>query len=156
MTSPISWPIFLRRISALSCLKSSLYSALDVIILYGSWFSLVTRSSISTPIYAWDRSRTTCSLPMIFIAAFTPAINPWTAASSYPELPLNCPPANRPDIFLNSKVGFNCRELMQSYSIAYAFLTILTFSSPGTVRYIAYCTSSGRELLMPPRYISLV
>ena len=46
--------------------------------------------------------------------------------------------------------------MIQSYSIAYAFLTILTCSRPGTVLYIAYCTSSGIELLIPPRYISFV
>ena len=50
--------------------------------------------------------------------ALIPAINPCAAASSYPELPLNCPPLNRPLIFLNSSVGYSCRGLMQSYSIA--------------------------------------
>ena len=45
---------------------------------------------------------------------------------------------------------------MQSYSMAYAFRTIFAFSSPGTLRYMAYWTSSGRELDMPPTYISVV
>lgn len=50
-----------------------------------------------------------------------------------PELPLNCPALKSPSIVLNSSVGSNCPYSIQSYSIAYAFLTILAFSSPGTV-----------------------
>ena len=47
------------------------------------------------------------SLCRIDIAALIPAISPWEAASSYPLLPLNGPPLNRPMIFLNSREGFN-------------------------------------------------
>ena len=96
------------------------------------------------------------SFPLTYCAALIPAIIPCAAASSYPELPLNCPPAKSPFIFLNSSDNLSCIALIQSYSIAYAFLTILTCSRPGTVLYIAYCTSSGIELLIPPRYISFV
>ena len=52
--------------SALSCLKSSLYSALEVIILYGSFVPFVTISSIKTPIYPCVLSNITGSLPFIF------------------------------------------------------------------------------------------
>ena len=37
------------------------------------------------------------------------------SASSYPLLPLNCPPLKRPLILLNSKVGYNCLASIQSY-----------------------------------------
>ena len=48
--NPTSCPISVNLKSALSCLKSSLYSALEVIILYGSFVPFVTISSINTPI----------------------------------------------------------------------------------------------------------
>jgi len=96
------------------------------------------------------------SFPCNFLAALIPATIPCAAASSYPELPLNCPPLNNPSIFLNSNVLFNCLASIQSYSIAYAFLTIFACSKPGTLLYIAYWTSSGNELDIPPTYISFV
>ena len=46
---------------------------------------------MSTPMYPWLRSRMRGGRPKIFRAAFTPATKPWTAASSYPEEPLNWP-----------------------------------------------------------------
>ena len=49
-TIPISLPFSVRRMSALSSLKISLYSALLVNILYGSFVPRLTRSSIKTPI----------------------------------------------------------------------------------------------------------
>ena len=45
----VSIPLWVNLISALSDLSDSLYSALDVNILYGSATPLVTRSSIITP-----------------------------------------------------------------------------------------------------------
>ena len=36
------------------------------------------------------------------------------------------------------------------------FVQFFTFSRPATVWYISYCTSSGIELDIPPRYISFV
>ena len=80
--SPTSCPISKSLKSALSCLKSSLYSALDVIILYGSFVPFVTISSIKTPIYACERSKIIGSFPCNFLAAFIPAIIPCAAASS--------------------------------------------------------------------------
>ena len=90
---------------ALSYLKVSLYSALDGNTLYGSGVFLCIKSSIRTPIYASLLSIITGSSPFIFLAAFTPAINPWAAASSYPEVPFICPEKNKPEIFLFSKLG---------------------------------------------------
>ena len=81
--------------------------------------SFVTRSSINTPIYPSERSKTTGSFPCNFLAALIPAINPCAAASSYPELPFICPALNNPSTSLNSKDGFNSRALIQSYSIAF-------------------------------------
>ena len=52
------------------------------------------------------------------------------------ELPFACPALKRPFTFFNSKVGKSSKESKQSYSIAYAFLTIFACSSPGTERYI--------------------
>ena len=49
--NPTSWPNSVNLKSALSCLNNSLYSALDVIILYGSFVPFVTISSIKTPSY---------------------------------------------------------------------------------------------------------
>ena len=115
---PISCPISVSLRSALSCLRRSLYSALDVIILYGSDVSFVTRSSIRTPIYACDLSRTTASLPCTFLAALIPAIIPWAAASSYPELPFIWPAPKSPDTLLNSREGFKLMAFIQSYSMA--------------------------------------
>ena len=95
-TSPASKPIVRSLKSALSCLSKSLYSAREVIIRYGSKFSFVTKSSISTPIYACERSSMICSFPWIKSPAFIPAISPCAAASSYPLLPLNCPALKSP------------------------------------------------------------
>ena len=50
-TNPTDLPISVNLKSALSCLKINLYSALEVIILYGSLVPFVTISSIKTPIY---------------------------------------------------------------------------------------------------------
>ena len=140
----------------MSCLKSSLYSALEVIILYGSFVPLVTISSIKTPIYPWVLSKITGSFPFIFCAAFIPAINPWHAASSYPEVPFVWPAINRPSIPLYSSDSFKFDGSIQSYSIAYADLVNSAFSSPGIVWYKAICTSSGKEELKPCIYISSV
>ena len=104
--------------SALSCLNISLYSALEVIILYGSLVPFVTKSSIKTPMYASDLVSIIGAFPLIFKAAFIPATNPCAAASSYPELPFNWPAPYKPSIVLNSNVGFNCIGLIESYSIA--------------------------------------
>ena len=49
---------------------------------YGSLVPRVTRSSISAPMYASLRRSTNGSRPLSFSAAFTPAMKPWTAASS--------------------------------------------------------------------------
>ena len=46
---PVRMDCSVSLMSALSCLKSSLYSAREVIILYGSFVPFVVRSSISTP-----------------------------------------------------------------------------------------------------------
>ena len=45
---------------------------------------------------------------------------------------------------------------MQSYSIAYADLVNSACSNPGMVLYIAICTSSGKDELIPCIYISSV
>ena len=45
---------------------------------------------------------------------------------------------------------------MQSYSIAYADLVNSACSNPGIVLYIAICTSSGKDELIPCIYISSV
>ena len=74
--------------SALSERNNSLYSARLVNILYGSVTPLLTKSSIKTPIYASDRDKMNSSFFNTFSAAFTPAIIPCAAASSYPVVPL--------------------------------------------------------------------
>ena len=56
-------PISVNLKSALSCLKISLYSALEVIILYGSLVPLVTKSSIKTPVYPSERVKIIGSFP---------------------------------------------------------------------------------------------
>ena len=115
----------------MSCLNSKRYSALDVNIRYGSVTPFVTKSSIKTPRYASSLFNTICSFPLTKQLAFIPAISPWAAASSYPLVPLTCPPKNNPFTFLDSKVGFNSNGSMASYSIAYAYFAILAFSKPG-------------------------
>ena len=140
----------------MSCLNNNLYSALDVIILYGSFVPFVTISSINTPIYASVLSKINGSLPLIFCEAFIPAINPWQAASSYPEVPLVCPAKNKPSIVLYSNDNFKSAGSIQSYSIAYAGLVNSQCSNPGIVLYIAIWTSSGNDELIPCIYISSV
>ena len=79
---------------------------------------LVTKSSISTPIYASDLSNIKGSLLSTFLAAFIPAIIPCAAASSYPEDPFTCPAKKSPSIPLYSRLKFKFVESIQSYSIA--------------------------------------
>ena len=153
---PTSCPISVNLKSVLSCLSNNLYSALEVIILYGSLVPFVTISSIKTPIYACERSRITGFLPLTFCATFIPAIIPCDAASSYPEVPFIWPAKNIPSIFLCSNDNFNSDGSIQSYSIAYAGLVNSACSNPGIVRYIAICTSSGSDELIPCIYISSV
>ena len=117
---------------------------------------LVTISSIKTPIYACDLSKIIGSFFFNFKAAFIPAIIPCDAASSYPEVPFICPAKNIPSIFLCSNDNFSSDGSIQSYSIAYAGLVNSAFSNPGKVLYIAICTSSGNEELIPCTYISSV
>ena len=50
--------------------------------------------------------------------ALIPAINPCAAASSYPDVPLNCPAPYKPSTFKNSKEAFKSSGSIQSYSIA--------------------------------------
>ena len=90
-TIPISLPFSVRRMSALSSLKISLYSALLVNILYGSFVPRLTRSSIKTPIYASSLFNSKTPLFLVFRAAFIPATMPCAAASSYPVVPFICP-----------------------------------------------------------------
>ena len=154
--NPFSCPISSNLRSALSCLSRSLYSALEVIILYGSFVPFVTMSSIKTPIYACDLSRINGSFFCNFLAAFIPAIIPCAAASSYPDVPFICPAKNIPSISLYSSDSLSIDGSIQSYSIAYAGLVNSTCSSPGKVLYMAIWTSSGKEELIPWTYISSV
>ena len=140
----------------MSCLKINLYSALEVIILYGSLVPLVTKSSIKTPVYPSERVKIIGSFPWTLSAAFTPATKPCAAASSYPELPFNCPAPYNPLIVLNSNVDLSCVGSIESYSMAYAVLIISTFSNPSNVLYIWICTSSGNDDDIPATYISNV
>ena len=116
--SPISCPISVNLKSALSWRSNNLYSALEVIILYGSLVPFVTISSIKTPIYPWVLSKITGFFPFIFNALLIPAIKPWHAASSYPEVPFVCPAKNKPSISLYSNDNFNFEGSIESYSIA--------------------------------------
>ena len=61
LANPRLYAFSVNLMSALSCLKSSLYSALEVNILYGSSVPLVIKSSIKTPIYASSLLRTNSS-----------------------------------------------------------------------------------------------
>jgi len=72
----------LKRSSALSERSTSLCSDLDVIILYGSRRSLVTKSSIRVPTKLDSRSSSTCSRSHACSAAFIPPTMPCAAASS--------------------------------------------------------------------------
>ena len=81
-TIPTSFILSNNLIKALSYLKVNLYSALDGSTLYGSGVFLCIKSSINTPMYASLLSIITGFSPFIFLAAFTPAINPCAAASS--------------------------------------------------------------------------
>jgi len=47
-----------------------------------------------------------------------PAIKPWAAASSYPDVPFIWPAKYRFSILLFSNVYFNCQVGKKSYSIA--------------------------------------
>ena len=69
-------------------------------------------------------SSTNGFLPFISSAALIPAMSPCAAASSYPELPLNCPAQKNPFIFLYSRFSSRFIGSMQSYSIAYAGLVM--------------------------------
>ena len=104
--------------SALSCLRSNLYSALDVSKRYGSFTPLVTKSSIKTPIYASFLFKINGSFPSNFNEAFIPAINPCPAASSYPDVPFICPAVNKFFIIFVSNDCFNWVGSIASYSIA--------------------------------------
>ena len=104
--------------SALSCLRSNLYSALDVSKRYGSFTPLVTKSSIKTPMYDSFLFNINGSFPDNFKEALIPAIKPCPAASSYPDVPLICPAVYNPSISFVSKDLFDCLESMASYSIA--------------------------------------
>ena len=88
---PMRWPMALRRSSALSCRCNRRYSEREVMMRYGSFVPFVTRSSISVPMYPSERRSTIGVSPLSCSAAFTPATKPCTAASSYPDEPLNCP-----------------------------------------------------------------
>mmetsp|Transcript_23377 Transcript_23377/g.56423 ORF Transcript_23377/g.56423 Transcript_23377/m.56423 type:complete len:203 (-) Transcript_23377:1823-2431(-) len=89
VTNPCSAPFRVSRRSALSALRLILYSALDVNILYGSDVPFVTRSSMSTPMYASSLPRTNGAggLSPRYAApaarpAFAPATIPCAPASS--------------------------------------------------------------------------
>ena len=94
--------------SALSCLKSVRYSALEVNILYGSSVPFVIRSSINTPIYASLLVRISGSVENTLDTALIPAINPCAAASSYPVVPFICPAKNRFSTSFVSNVRVSC------------------------------------------------
>ena len=106
LTQLIFIPRGVNRRSALSALKLSLYSALEVNIRYGSATPFVIKSSIITPIYDWDLSKIKISFFCTFKAAFKPAIKPCAAASSYPVVPLIWPARKSESIFFVSKVDF--------------------------------------------------
>lgn len=80
-------PSSVSRISAFYALNIILYSDLEVNILYGSVTPSVVKSSINTPIYAFDLSSVYYALPIAFRPAFNPAIIPCAAAYSYPVVP---------------------------------------------------------------------
>ena len=81
-TTPSLKPCSVKRMSALSSLSLSLYSALLVNILYGSVTPCVTKSSISTPIYDSYLPGVQDVLPCVNREALMPAIIPCAAASS--------------------------------------------------------------------------
>ena len=64
--SPRSKPFLVNLSSALSCLNSNLYSALEVNILYGSSVPFVIKSSINTPMYASERLSVNSFFPLTF------------------------------------------------------------------------------------------
>ncbi len=155
-TVPTWYASGVRRRSALSERSSSRCSAREVNMRYGSWISLVTRSSISTPMYASSRRRIKASSARTCRAALMPAISPCAAASSYPVVPLICPARNRPGTRLVSSVALISPVATASYSIAYPTRIISTFRSAGIERSISHCTSSGSDVLQPCTYTSLV
>ena len=120
----------------MSSRRRSRYSAREVNIRYGSCAPLVTRSSISTPMYASDLPRMTGSAPTTLRAALIPATIPWAAASSYPLVPLICPAWKRFSTILVSRDGWSWTGSTKSYSMAYPGRTISTASRPGIVRSI--------------------
>ena len=150
----MSWPIFVSLISQLSCLKIRRCSALLVIILYGSTISFVVKSSIKTPMYAWSLPSTIGLKLSIYLSAFIPAIIPCAAASSYPLVPFIWPAKKSPDTIFDSKLFLRSSALMQSYSIAYAYRIILTYSKPGISLYIFLWISHGILDDIPCTYTS--
>ena len=90
-TQPILIPRGVSLKSALSDRSKSLYSDLEVNILYGSFVPFVTKSSIKTPIYPRDLGIINSLLDVVLSDAFIPAIIPCAAASSYPVVPFICP-----------------------------------------------------------------
>ena len=64
-------------------------------------------SSIKTPIYPSLLSIIISFFLSICLDAFTPAINPWQAASSYPLVPLIVPAVYSPFTIFDSNVNFN-------------------------------------------------
>ena len=106
--SPIRYDFSVSLASASSCLNNILYSALEVNILYGSSTPLVTRSSISTPMYDSSLFIVNTLSPVHLRAALMPATIPCPPASSYPVVPFTCPAKNNPLIILDSRLCFNC------------------------------------------------
>ena len=78
-----------------------------------------------------------------------PASSPCAAASSYPVVPLICPEKKRPRIFFVSSVLSHWYAGRKSYSTAYAGLSMLTISRPGSVLNSASCRRSGSPVLNP-------
>ena len=97
-------PLSVSLMSALSSLIISLYSALLVNILYGSFVPRLTRSSTNTPMYASCLPRTKGSCSVKARVAFVPASKPCAAASSYPVVPFIWPAKYRPLVHLVSRL----------------------------------------------------
>ena len=100
-------------------------------------------------VYPSVRSSTSGDSFFTFSAALIPAMIPWQAASSYPDVPLICPARNSPAIFFVSSVRWSSVGSIESYSMAYPGRIISALSSPGIDFRIASCTSIGSEVLMP-------
>jgi hypothetical protein len=78
----------------------------------------VMRSSTRTPMYASCRLSTTGGRPSIQALAFSPAINPCAAASSYPDVPLTCPAVYKPPMARTRRVTSICDVSSDEYSTA--------------------------------------